>query len=245
MLAKALRAWASFPAGAAPRPLILLGPVIDDPHSGFKSGDDKLAFASGNFVLATELPPGRPTSDGRPLIDAEDAFALLTGQHAVPKPSTALKVTDVQLATGSFRTDRGPQQLPAWVFTLAGVRAPAGVLAIPAEDRWPGQPDSGVAENELTAHLSADGRTATVTFVGAEAGSGPCAAEYDAEVAESSTAVAMAIHTRPRPTTGNGDEVCDLVGHQRTVTVTLDHPLGGRVLIDQAAGATAVTTAAQ
>src|SRR4051812_40074406 len=49
----ALGLWASFPVDAVPRPLVLTGPDVLDPASGFGSGNGKLAFISGDFELRT------------------------------------------------------------------------------------------------------------------------------------------------------------------------------------------------
>ena len=49
-----------------------------------------------------------------------------------PPVATRLTVTGAHLGTAVFDTDRGPRQLPAWLFGLAGVHDPAAVLAVAA-----------------------------------------------------------------------------------------------------------------
>jgi hypothetical protein len=105
------------------------------------------------------------------------------------------------------------------------------VLAVPGANRWPkSEPASGATQFESYA-ISADGRRATVTFVGSSAGSGPCDAEYSADTVESATAVAVSIRELSGSQPSN-NVVCDLVGYSRTVTFDLTAALGNRVLID-------------
>jgi hypothetical protein len=62
--------------------------------------------------------------------------------------------------------------------------------------------------------------------------SGPCGFSYTAAAAESDTAVAVAVrqfsHATPSAPT-----VCDLVYRLGYITVTLNAPLGDRVLLDE------------
>ena len=231
-----LSLWALFPVDAAPRPLVLTGPAIIDPRGGFSSGNDKSAYVSGSFELATALPTGPATIAGQPIITAGDAFALLrtsaTGGSKGPVRSS-LKVTAARLGTATFSTDRGSRTLPAWEFTLAGVAEPASVLAIPASDRWPRAGMPTYAPPSERATVSTDGRHVTIHFVGANPGSGPCDAEYAPQLTQSSTAVALSARRLPNPqaTPNTG---CWLIGYDRTVTVALTRPLGNRVLIDPA-----------
>ena len=88
--------------------------------------------------------------------------------------------------------------------------------------------------------VSPDGRQLTLSFPGAPAGTGLCEAEYTAEVAQSATAVSISTHELPghgtvQPPDGGSDQpqmVCASGGVTRTVTVTLQSPLGNRVVVD-------------
>jgi hypothetical protein len=129
-LRQVLRTWSAFPASGTPRPLVMTGPPVADPASGFPSGDAKLAYLEGAFNLPATLPSGPAVAAGFPLITARQATQVLRSVAAKGPPVTSrLTVTGVRLGTALFDTDRGPRQLPAWLFGLAGVRDPAGVLA--------------------------------------------------------------------------------------------------------------------
>lgn len=227
-----LRLWADFPVNASPRPLVLTGPAIIDPASGFPAdGAAKLAYVYGSFELATTLPTGPATVNGQQVSTAAQALAELRDQGDGKKPALKpLPITGVEFGSGTFSTDRGQRTLPAWTFHFAGVSDPARVLAVPPFDRWPlpGMPMGDGSEGGAT--ISADGNQVTVSFIGPEPGNGPCGAEYSAEVEQSSTAVSISVRELPNP---NADQAsCSLVGYIRTVTVTLQSPLGNRVVID-------------
>jgi len=234
LMRQALRAWSAFPAGAAPRPLVLTGPRVADPLSGFPSGAARLAYLEAAFDLPAALPSGPAAAAGFPLITARAAVEILRSAAAEGPPvTTRLAVTGVRLGTAVFDTDRGPQRLPAWLFGLAGVRDPAGVLAIAASRIFPppGRP-AGAHPFVTSARLGRDGRTLTVKFAGAPAGTGPCTASYNLDQAASRTAVAVAVQEHERDRTA----VCSAVGYARQVTVTLAAPLGGRALVDAPSG---------
>ena len=231
---QALRDWSTFPANATPRPLVLTGPPVADPASGFPSGDAKLAYLEGALNLPAALPSGPAAAAGFPLITAREAARVLRSAAAKGPPVTSrLTVTGVRLGTAVFNTDRGARQLPAWLFGLAGVRDPVGVLAV-ANSRIfvprvrPANGNPFVA----AARLGRDGRTLTVQFVGAPSGTGPCSARYRATQVASRAAVAVAVHEHAH----GGTVACAAVGHPRRVTVALAAPLGGRVLVDAASG---------
>src|SRR6185503_17789637 len=128
---------------------------------------------------------------------------------------------EVTFGTGTFSTDRGTRSLPAWIFRFTNVVDPALVLAIPPTDRWPrpGMPKNDGGDGSVS--ISRDGRQLTLSFVGAAAGTGPCQAEYTADIRESETAVSI---SPPRELPHRGGQAlggCDLVGYDRTVTLTL------------------------
>jgi hypothetical protein len=233
-LRQVLRDWSAFPASATPRPLVLTGAPVADPASGFPSGTAKLAYLDGAFNLPSSLPVGPATAAGFPLITAREATGVLKSVAAKGPPLTSrLAVTGVRLGTAVFDTDRGPRQLPAWLFGLAGVRDPAGVLAVApsrifAPPRRPANPRPFVGG----ALLGRDGRTLTVEFTGAGSGTGPCTASYSLDQAASRTAVAVAVREHAH----GGKVACAAVGYPRRVTMVLPAPLGGRVLIDAASG---------
>ncbi len=230
--------WADFPIHASPRPLVLTGPDVVGPAAGFANGYDKSAFIHGHFELRTALPGGPETVDGHRIRPAADALAELCGSGDGQADGPALAITAVLLETATFATDRGARELPAWSFRFAGGTGPASVLAVPPADRWPqpGMPtDAERTVRGVT--VSDDGSEATVAFVGAAAGTGLGHAEYAADVAHSRTAVSISVRRLANPTPlpsgpPQPGTVRMLGGHLRTVTVTLQPPLGDRVLVD-------------
>lgn len=230
--AQALFAWRSFPASQVPRPIVLFG--IDAQGQAFTNGS-KIAAICRQFALSIDLPsdiPNRSTAswpDGTtvtyPAISAADAFAAMkrapgaTGDMcsgAVP-----LAVTGAHVGVASFATDRGMAQISAWLFTATGAAADFIYPAIPASAIWRGGITNRSGDGGAT--VSADGRTLNFGFVGGE-----CDAGYKSAVAESQSAVAVAVQAIPK----DGSGYCSLVGISRSITVTLASPLGGRVVVD-------------
>jgi hypothetical protein len=235
--AEALSLWQDFPAQSSPRPLVLAGPAIVNPANGFPIGDDKLAYISGHFTVATTLPGGSSTWQQQPLITAAQALADLRNSGEGSLTGASLSIMAVTLSTATFSTDRGRRSLPAWAFRFAGVRDPASVLAIAPANRWPKTPPPSQDPESFAARIAPGGHTVTLTFIGAAAGTGPCDAQYAADIAQSSTAVVVSVREIPSATSQpapSGDVAmgCDDVGYRRELTVTLTPGLGGRVLID-------------
>lgn len=230
-LRRVLAAWSRFPVTASPRPLVLAGPDITGPPAGFPSGAAKLAYLDGAIRLPARLPHSPVSAGGYQVITARQAAALfrptaMTG----PPASTRLQVTTVRLGIGMFVTDRGLQRLPAWLFSFAGIRGPAAVLAVaPAEIFTPPARPGGRPPFVDWAFLRPGGRALTVRFTGAQAGHGPCTAGYSVQAAESATAVAVAVIEHPH---GSGNVACSAVGYSRQVTTRLAEPLAARVVVD-------------
>jgi hypothetical protein len=237
-----LRAWSAFPATASPRPLVLAGPRVADPHSGFPTGAAKLAYLEGAFDLPATLPPGPAAAAGFPLITSRAAAGTLRSAAAKGPPAAdRLTVTSVRLGTGVFATDRGIRQLPAWLFGFAGVPDPAAVLAVAPARIF--APPAGLATSgapDMSARLAPDRRTLTIRLVGAAPGTGPCTASYSVRQASSPAAVAVAVHEHAH----GGAVACAAMGYPRQVKVVLPAPLGGRVLVDATSGAAIPVTVA-
>jgi predicted small lipoprotein YifL len=222
-----IQAWRGFPATATPRPVVLAGPAVLDPRRGFPHDDAKLAYGTGAITMPARLPAGPATADGFPVISAAAAASRL--QPKGQPRGVPLRVTSVRLGAASFSTDRGPRTLPAWLFTFAGVPDPAAVLAVDRPARYvpAGVPDT---TNGGTVHVSTDGRTLTVGYIGGIPGSGPCESAQVAAATESGAAVV--IRLTPVPTATLSTPVaCPAIGYQRTAPVALRAPLGGRVVI--------------
>jgi hypothetical protein len=237
-----LGAWSAFPASASARPLILAGPRVADPRSGFPTGAAKLAYLEGDFDLPAALPSGPAAAAGFPLITSRAAAAVLRSAAAKGPPTASrLTVTSVRLGTGLFATDRGFRALPAWLFGFAGVPDPAAVLAVaPSRIFAPPAGPASSASPDMSARLGADQRTLTIRLAGVAPGAGPCTASYSVRQAASPAAVAVAVHEHAH----GGVVACASVGYLRQVKVVLPAPLGGRVLVDAASGAAIPVTVA-
>lgn len=253
----ALAAWHSFPANQVPRPIVLLG--IDPLRGqGFESGGGKMAALCARFALSTDLPVEAPTNstaswaDGTKVtypaaLSARESFAALTGNPVrATNPECAsippLQVTAARFDVSTFPTDRGKAQLSAWLFTVTGARAEFPYPAIRTSAFWGGGITTARSGSN-GATVSADGRTLTYFFTGAQEGTGPCQEIYRGAVAESPTAVAVAIGAIPHETP-NAGVACTLIGYPRSVSVTLASPLGGRVLVDDRGSVAPVCPAA-
>jgi hypothetical protein len=237
----ALTAWASFPAGAQPRPIVWL--ANPSPANGYGTGANKLAAYCYKYAISSTLPPTAPatgsvlwpdgTSATFPGISAADALAdLATPRTPVQDPQCSsyppVVISGARLGSFVFVTDRGKALMNAWLFSAIGVDGELAYPAIAPDAFWTGGQLANYGNN--SAVLSVDGRSLTYTFYGAPSDPGPCGADYRAVVAESRSAVAIALQEMPHATSGS--VACPAVAEQRSVVVALIQTLGGRVVID-------------
>ncbi len=218
--------------GDDPRPLVLTQGRIVDPASGFTTSEQKEAYLEGAFTPPASLPPV-PDGAVSPLVTPEQALETLrsagTGSGAAP-----LAITEVRFGSAPFQTDRGSVVLPAWLVDIAGVAEPAAILAVASSAIF--EPTPGPDVPLAGASLNSDGTTVTFTFTGSPDTPGPCGADYRAEVYETDTAVAVDIITIEHESPPGG-VACTAVGARRQASVTLDGPLGARVLVSANGGA--------
>ena len=140
-----------------------------------------------------------------------------------------LVVNAARLSVFGFETDRGLAQISAWLFTAVSANSELAYPAVSPSSLWGG---GLTARSEtLGALVSGDGRSLTLTFEGAGAGAGPCDANYKAAVTESMTAISVAVEEIRNPPAST-PVACLAVGYPRSVTVELQRPLGGRVVVD-------------
>ena len=234
---EALSLWRGFSAQRKPRPLILTGQGrIEFPVSGFPNRADEAAFLTGRYRLRAALPTAPATSDGYQVLSAAAAYRSM--RHPIPghraRPHGRLTVRAVHFGHARFKTDRGRQLLPAWLFSFVGVRDPAKVLAVRSsavftsprsrklQDDASPYPDDG-------ATIALDDRTITLSFQGAPAGSGPCEANYTIASTPNRDAVALTIIDHPGAAPAG--HVCLDGAYARTATIRLVQPLGARALI--------------
>ncbi|MGH2465347.1 MAG: hypothetical protein ACRDGI_07795, partial [Candidatus Limnocylindrales bacterium] len=172
--------------------------------------NNKVALMAGAIEAAVTLPAQTPanatvrwddgTSWTAPTISAAQALAAIQGGHGAPTcpGCVSLRVTGAQLSTARIETSHGMASAPAWEFAIAGTAvrvtriavAPAAIVAIDPGSL--GSSGGWVGPSIQSATAQAAGLALTVTFVGApDPGDKPCGADYSAEAAESSTAVAV------------------------------------------------------
>lgn len=251
--ASALVPWQGFPADQHPRPIVWLGNF--SPTNGFSTGDGKIALMCSRFALGSPLPKNLPnhavatwtdgTKGSYPGISAADALAAIsrakTDMPASQCTATPpLVISGARLGTFDFYTDRGKAHMTAWLFSAMGANGELAYPALAPTAFWKGgmvvQPGNGAAA------VSANGRSLTWTFFGAPDTSGACGADYKGVVAESATAVAVALQEISHTTPGS-QIACPAIAQERSVTVTLANPLGGRVVVDAAGNAVSVCPA--
>lgn len=231
----ALAAWVDFPADRNPRPIVLLD--MPPLYPGFDANNNsKIAAYCGKFQLKFQPSSVAPTQatatwpDGTiapvAAMSAADAYRVIVAAPQMTSTdcsvAPALAVTAARLGTAGFRTDRGTAQMSAWLFTITGATGDVAYPAIAPSAFW------DLSRSKLSGNsggtVSADGRTLTYGFVGGE-----CDAGYKSAVAESATAVAVAVVAIPK---GGVSMACPAVGVLRTINVALASPLGGRVVLD-------------
>ena len=231
----ALSRWESFPISQQPRPLVMCGPLTRF-ERGFRSGEAKLAFHYGDIEAVAPLP--------REMLDVLCANA----PRPMPSPkwwSRPLMITQASPDTAEFSTDRGRREFPAWRLGGPEVDTFWGLDPAIAAARWqppepaPPKPFDGLPHRAGSAVRDRDGWTLHFTFVGAP----PEYVEYpSAEVIETRQAIVVLPLARYVGPPGPG--WIPAVGYDRTVTVRLARPLGGRVLVDLDASPVTVTQAA-
>ena len=235
----ALASWDTFPVGQTPRPVVLV--VNSFPTVGFGSDPDaKAAAACNKLTTATNLSNAVPrtatvswstgTKGAYPSISAAAAFAAMTQYRSAAAQSACASVqpfvvTAVHFLPYGFVTDRGQAKIDSWLFTLNGIDLVA----------YPAVASSALLNADLSrssayqSTLSADALSLTVSF-GAKESTGVCAADYRGVVAESRTAVAVALQEIPHPDSDQSN--CAGITELRTVQVPLASPLGDRLVLD-------------
>jgi hypothetical protein len=224
-----------FPDGSTlPVPVVAAGNAYGEldkgdpppcPSAGPISSGSAVPFASSGPIR--RYPPStHPTNPENP-IDPNGP----TG-HSVPTGCTALTVTAARLGQVDLRTSRGLAKVPAWIFTVAGLKAevarvavaPASIAALPTGGAVAPLPaNSGYAGAQGI--VKADGTTLTYTV-----GVGACDYDIRPVFAEFDDVVVVAATRK-----SSAGACIDLLKLE-PVTVTLAKPLGARVVLDAAGG---------
>ncbi|MET7965369.1 hypothetical protein [Micromonospora sp. NPDC005305] len=170
--------------------------------------------------------PGRPK--GGPTIEPGPDGWVAT---QAPSPCVPLTVTGVTLGSASVRTSRGAATVPAWLFTVEGLRVPVARVAVAPsavgtapEGIAPSRPadDGVVAATDLRA---VDGNR-----IDYRVGTGACDGPPTPLVLERDDVVVLGAGVVR--STG----ACTMQLVMKPLTVTLKAPLGNRAVLDVASG---------
>ncbi|MDX2847186.1 hypothetical protein PV342_01580 [Streptomyces sp. PA03-3a] len=214
--------------------------VVRLPDNAFRTDTDKLAYLARNFEHRGPLP--RTEREGRirwadgtsspvtPMTARETYDLIDDGPQGRADPLTVTKATFGEM---TLLTSRGRARVPAWHFTLEGYDTPLVRAAVdPA--RLPRSPIAALSEATDDGwrlyglrKVAGDGRSVTVL-----AGHGGCDDGPAVEVLETRDSVVLR-GTVP----GRDDGLCTKELLIEPVTVRLDRPLGGRLLLDSFTGA--------
>jgi hypothetical protein len=239
--AAALAKFQNFPADRVPRPIVRMEGSWSGPD--FATVPQLNAFFCNLFEVTGVVPSDMPSrgtvnwSNGDtatyPAMSAMDTIQTMRSQPVYqPEHCVGMKpveVTGMRSGSGLFGTDRGRARMTSWVFKLTGALGSGEYAypAIPASAFW----DVGRTPQYETVTVSSDGRSLTYGFMGTQA-DGRWGNSYNGLVAESMTAVELAVQRIPNPS--SLPDTGPAADHPRSVTITLQSPLGGRVVIDAA-----------
>ena len=221
--------WQGFPADRSSRPIVFFyGPFTNLARPAYYP-----SFDCGKFTVEGPLPqaalgPAYATwndhDQGFTAISAADALAAMA--RLAPEAGAAscdsvqpASVFGARLAYGFIDTDRGIAWVTTWLFRIAGARGEVGFPALPMSAYWTG---GSTVKSVDTASIDASGRHLTV---------GLCGASLTVLVAESSTIVELSLRD-PLNNQVDCASVLSTRGFSNSTTVTLDRPLGGRVVVD-------------
>jgi hypothetical protein len=238
--------WQDFPVNQSPRPIVWLN--AQALHIHFNTDAQLAAYFCHKFQLATSWPAmtsNQATAtwpDGTtltfPAMSPQDTFDGMRAPSYYAPPDCAgrapLDVTAMRLGTARFETDRGRARMTAWLVTVTGASADMAYPAIPLSAFWHGGVNTQ-GSGDKTATVSSDGLLLTVGFTGTQM-DGPCGTHYNGLVAESSTAIEVAVQRIDNQPGTN----CTVVYQPRSVTVALRSPLGSRVVVDSIGSVVAV-----
>jgi len=210
--------------------------------------NNKAALMAGMIQAPHGLSKDQPSGDTVKWLDgssvdvnvlsaADTLAALIASAKGKCGDCTPLEVTDAQRATGLIDTSRGPANAPIWVYSIAGSTVKVTRVAVDKSvtvdpPAWnANNPPEGVRIDSATG--SATSKKLTVSFVGAQDGADkPCGEDYTTEAVESELAIVVIVERHPYAGPMPPNTACDLVGYLRTAKVTLEAPLGNRVVLD-------------
>ncbi|MEW2328137.1 hypothetical protein AB0880_10040 [Micromonospora chersina] len=206
----------------------------------FPDGTLRVPLVSAAEAYAQLDQGDPPPCDGRPMAPAPRPKGGPTVEPGpdgpvatqAASPCVPLTVTGAKLGSASVRTSRGEATVPAWLFTVEGLRAPVARLAVAPsavgtapEGTAPSRPvDDGIV-------AALDLRAVTGNRVDYRVGTGACDSEPTPLVLERDDVVVL----------GGGvvrsTGPCTMQLVMKPVSVTLKAPLGDRTVLDVASGA--------
>ncbi|HZM78253.1 MAG TPA: hypothetical protein VFC19_21225 [Candidatus Limnocylindrales bacterium] len=113
------------------------------PKDGFPDDRTKQAFGAGWYSIRVPLLAALPETekgtlefaDGSKteidLLTAAEAYVAMDQGDAACPACVTLEVTGVERGKAPLRTTRGVATVPVWLFTIAGLSAPVGRVAVP------------------------------------------------------------------------------------------------------------------
>ncbi|QOV41206.1 hypothetical protein IM697_19785 [Streptomyces ferrugineus] len=234
------KAWDGSPAAEIWRKgYFPMADLVQLPDDAFHNDVDKEAYLMRNFVLRGELPETSakdakvtwPNGDSLtlPLAGARETYKRL---DRADSPAPRLTVTGAKLGETTLATSRGPATVPAWLFTLEGYDTPLKRVAL-SSPKHPEPPigpadhlSGGLWELNRLVEVAADGRSVTVL-----AHHGSCDDGPGVDVLETDGSVVLSGYR-----VGARGGICTTDLRSKKVKVTLERPLGDRILLDAFTG---------
>ncbi|WP_061291859.1 hypothetical protein [Herbidospora cretacea] len=216
--------WRDFPVTSAlDRPLIVLDPLPLTDEAG-------RGRAPASVALPASVPPPRQlTVQGLSryvaLTSAQDALAAVRSH--VASGGTEALVAGTELTESAFTTDRGPVELPAWEFRLAG----GGTLTWPALTASYFWRLGSMVPSTLVTDLSVEGLTLSATFT--VSWGMPCPGAAAPRIVPTAVEFPSFVQIGLKVSgTETGD--CDrrVAAPLTKASLTLKEPVGNRVVVD-------------
>jgi hypothetical protein len=216
-------------------------------------GTLKAAFYGGWVRTATALPTAPGTGEVRyadgtvvPVrtLDAQAAYDGMVNPRSGPCPTPEdgrgtcdwVTVTAVKPATTTISTARGPAEVPAWAFTVQGLRQAIVRVSVdgamePSDFEPKGLP-SAPSDGRRILLFGQDVVSHTDTSLTVTLGSGDCDTDLRPHVVDTRDVVVVGgTALGPSP-----DQACNAMLRLQEVTVPLRQPVADRPVLDAASG---------
>ncbi|MFJ8577134.1 hypothetical protein [Micromonospora sp. NPDC093277] len=209
-------------------------PLVSAAEAYAQLGRGEPPACPGRPKLPAATPgPGRPKVGGPTIEPGPDGLLPTRPGPEAPisthaqSPCVSLTVTGVKLGSAAVRTSRGTADVPAWLFTVAELRAPvarlavapAAIGAVPEAVAPTWQPPAELSGVENLSRI--DGARLDYPVVG-----GACDTSVTPLVLERDDVVVLGAG---RTTSG---QACIAVAVSKPLSVTLKAPLGNRTVLD-------------